>query len=386
MTSAPAEPYPRRPVGRPVEIEDEAIIRAGQMLESQGISVSGFRLRTALGNKGTPDRLRRVWEAHIANKRQPGAAGEDTLQEGFEPSDTTASAMHEAVTGFSGVVAELMTEVTQIFESRIKDLAALMAQQVSTQVHQQCADAVSQSVQEAGEARDDLLAAEERFSENLTRIEELTSENIDLNHRLIQTQTLAERYLHDATELKDRLAAAEGQIEALRDQLSGAAARAEQLTGEAEILVRERDVTNGKVTRLEDMVADLRVAVAERSAEISSEKRAAKSLQDALSRAETMLAEAVKRASEAEGRAERAETEARIRQEEQAVLRNDLAHERELRSGAEQASQQAMRTLTEFTSGWGSRQPGQERPNAEEKEQEREGHGTSGSQETSRKR
>lgn len=48
-------------VGRAPEVADLAIIEAGLELAKQGKNITGFALRKAVGNKGTPKRLNNVW-------------------------------------------------------------------------------------------------------------------------------------------------------------------------------------------------------------------------------------------------------------------------------------------------------------------------------------
>ncbi len=54
---------------RPIEVENEDIILAGEELVKNGINVSGFQLRKSLG-KGTPARLFKVWNEHSNNTEQ----------------------------------------------------------------------------------------------------------------------------------------------------------------------------------------------------------------------------------------------------------------------------------------------------------------------------
>ena len=52
---------------RPVEFAPEAIIQAGQDLQTAGRNITGFALRQKVGG-GNPSRLKQVWDEHLASK------------------------------------------------------------------------------------------------------------------------------------------------------------------------------------------------------------------------------------------------------------------------------------------------------------------------------
>lgn len=251
---------------RPVEVTDEEIIEAGNALRAAqpGRRITGFALRTHLKNRGTPKRLRAVWEAHTAQAAAPAAPPAPELPP--EVADTLQAVGADLVAKLASLGAEMHRGAVRAADLRVAQARA-EADQVRLQADQELADA-SQSVEEQSAHVDDL-----RIALDAERAK-LVSAGEEAQRQALELATVRERLT--ATELAAKEAA-----EVHAAELSQARAEAAQLRAD-----------------LNQVRADLTSQVTELTAEVRARDQQIADLRDQHQAARETAAKEVKRQAE----------------------------------------------------------------------------------------
>ena len=226
---------------RLAEAQTDAIIEAGQQLESQGSPVNGWTLRRALGDKGRPDQLIEVWQAH----RGVVPAASVDASPGVLPPELVEQAdrgRSELTAHYNGLILAMFSRVDALLRERCKaEFDRLVAERGEMQEQ---LDAAGASVTATESALGKALASTERMREALM----LAQTEIVRAEKRIQAaeeqrdcdrQAAAQQAADLQTQIAALSAVAEAEARHCREQATHLAASAEAARGEAAALAAE---------------------------------------------------------------------------------------------------------------------------------------------------
>jgi colicin import membrane protein len=229
---------------RPVEVTDEEIIEAGQALLAADQRITGFALRKQLGGRGTPTRLRAVWEAHEA-QATPAAPPAPEL-----PAEVASTL--QAVT--SDLAARLLRLASDLNQAAVRDADQRVAKA------EQKADAKEQAAQrEVDDATANVLELEAQKADLRTALDaeraKVASAGEGAQRQAVELATVRERLT--SVELAARQA-----TEVHAADLAQARAEAKQLRAELdqvrEDLTRQLTEQTAQVSARDQLLADVR--------------------------------------------------------------------------------------------------------------------------------
>lgn len=235
---------------RPAEFSPEDIIAAGEALQAAGRNVTGFALRQRVGG-GNPNRLKQVWDEHVASKSAAEAV---------------------PVAELPVEVAEEVAAVTRALTERIAQLATELNDKAVKAAERR----VSEVVRAAGEQR---AQAERELADAAQTVEDMEAV-LDQNRATIQTleQRLAESQHHGQTQalelaqLRERIAAMEKSAQAAAEaharELADATAVAGKLRADLDEARDGLAVARATVEQSERRVEDLRTELNRAHAEV----------------------------------------------------------------------------------------------------------------------
>lgn len=172
---------------RPPEFSSDEVIAAGEELIKQGKSVTGFGLRGLLGG-GNAQRLKTIWEEHVANG---GAADEVAPDFPPELESHVKAAIDRMAAAYSASVKEAYAQAVKVTDKRVADLmAAANAQALAVERELNEANSLADGQQEALES---LQAALERTEAQVRTVQQA----LDGAMRQIQEQAVAEATLKE---------------------------------------------------------------------------------------------------------------------------------------------------------------------------------------------
>lgn len=215
---------------RPTEVTDEEIVAAGQGLRAAERRLTGWTLRTALGDRGKPDRLMAVWNRHAGESAMSDAPDSSQMplrvQElASELRDRMAGqlatawmAMYREVDG--SVSSRYQAERAHLDETRLKyeeEMAgALAAVEAADQREMALLDQVATLEAEASDVRLQMVRSDERLQaagirehESLEQVRALeqrltaaVAEEARLHERLAQADERTKHALQQIQELE----------------------------------------------------------------------------------------------------------------------------------------------------------------------------------------
>lgn len=295
-------------MGRPAEIGAEQVIEAGEALLAEGRIVSGFTLRKAVGG-GDPNRLRHIWERHVAAKSVLSA---------------------EPVADLPSEIAARWTErKTQIVESLeaiivdLNDLAVKGAERRTTEIVRAAQESVTKLEKEVTEGGEQLLDAESKCAaieaERDDLRAQLTAERQAKQSVEVELAKALERIKNldgALTEAQQREAGLKQQVELAQQAEQAALQSKATAEGQAEELLAQKGEHTVRIAKLETELTAAQTALAGTQNDLAT---AAANLAAANTKAETAAAdvrearkaeaEAIKQAAELGGELKQAKAE-----------------------------------------------------------------------------
>ncbi|MDH2434824.1 DNA-binding protein [Pokkaliibacter sp. MBI-7] len=172
---------------RPAEFSPEEIIAAGEALVAAGRNVTGFALRQKVGG-GNPNRLKQVWDEHLAAK------------------NTTEA---EPVAELPVEVAEEVAAVTKSLTERLATLAVELNDKAVKAAERRVADVLRTTGEQRVQAERELVDAAQTVDELETRLDESQAEVELLERQLSEARTHGQAQAVELAQLRERLAASE---------------------------------------------------------------------------------------------------------------------------------------------------------------------------------
>jgi colicin import membrane protein len=177
----------RNIMGAPAIVSEQQIINAGLELEKQGARVSEYKIRIMLGDRGRPERIRRIWDDYVLSQGINSNATQD------KPEVDVPS---EVQTSMSSIIDQLTTQLTQL---------VTQGYQIA---HQTSEKRVNSTI--------------EFYNQKLEEFDSLTKEANsaieDGDKRIEKLETRVEAYKANQRELENKNAQLKGQLAALSEQ------------------------------------------------------------------------------------------------------------------------------------------------------------------------
>lgn len=245
---------------RPAEFSPEEIVAAGEALVAAGRNVTGFALRQKVGG-GNPNRLKQVWDEHLAAK------------------NTTEA---EPVAELPVEVAEEVAAVTKSLTERLATLAVELNDKAVKAAERRVAEVLRTAGEQREQAERELVDAAQTVDELETRLDESQAEVESLERRLSEAQSHGQAQAVELAQLRERLVATEQAARATADAH-------EAVRSELDAARRDAGV---KIEALRDELAQLRerLAASEQAAAVAAETHA-RELEQAHSETKTVRAE-----------------------------------------------------------------------------------------------
>lgn len=216
-------------MARPAEISDGEITDAGQSLLAAGKRVTGYALRIALGDRGNPNRLKAVWDAHVAERSETTCAEEAApLPPRIE--DIAADNQGRMAGLLASAVQTIYREADATVMARLQEEREQLAE---IRVTYEAEMAGAADALERGDQR--IAALQEEIKQRDTRLTGAAEERIRLEERLKtaedQIRLDAERSAAVSADLACRFDGAMAEAMALRQQIGILTAQVETTTG-----------------------------------------------------------------------------------------------------------------------------------------------------------
>lgn len=225
-----------------------------------GRNVTGFALRQKVGG-GNPNRLKQVWDEHLAAK------------------NTTEA---EPVAELPVEVAEEVAAVTKSLTERLATLAVELNDKAVKAAERRVAEVLRTAGEQREQAERELVDAAQTVDELETRLDESQAEVESLERRLSEAQSHGQAQAVELAQLRERLVATEQAARATADAH-------EAVRSELDAARRDAGV---KIEALRDELAQLRerLAASEQAAKVAAETHA-RELEQAHSETKTVRAE-----------------------------------------------------------------------------------------------
>lgn len=172
---------------RPVEFTPEAIIQAGQDLQTAGRNITGFALRQKVGG-GNPSRLKQVWDEH-------------------QSSQATTSA--EPVAELPVEVAEEVATVTKALTERLSLLAVQLNDKAVKAAERRVHEVVRSAGEQRAQAERELADAAETVDDLETKLDEAQANAAGLETKLADMQNVNQAQAVELAQMRERQTAAE---------------------------------------------------------------------------------------------------------------------------------------------------------------------------------
>ncbi len=248
---------------RPAEYPESSIIEAGEKLEAQGVRVTPYAIREEIGGGG-PNRIRNVWDKHVAERAAAPSAP--------EPTD------------------ELPTEIEDDVDGALAGLGADIRMLVS-RIHRKAHTAAQEKTREALAA---LNQAEEQVRREMKDAERLITRQ-DETIANLQSSIQEERQRRDAAEKEVALVKGRLEIGRARAELDELKRALDRSSADHERLTTTLDAAKNDISALTAEVSGLTAAV-------SHAEQTADQLRIQAKEATERERAAVERASEMKGR------------------------------------------------------------------------------------
>ena len=172
---------------RPVEFNPGQIIEAGIELQASGRNITGFALRQKVGG-GNPNRLKQVWDEHLAAKNSTQA---------------------EPVAELPVEVAEEVAAVTKSLTERLATLAVELNDKAVKAAERRVAEVLRTAGEQREQAERELVDAAQTVDELEAQLDETRSKAETLEQRLSESLAMGQSQAVELAQLRERLAATE---------------------------------------------------------------------------------------------------------------------------------------------------------------------------------
>ena len=171
-------------IGSAPEVSDIDIITAGQTLVKQKKNVTGFALRKAVGDKGTPKRLYAVWQEYQSSHN-------GDLMEEAELSEDITKALDDAMKSVADTLQSIVKDISLTIKADAKSQvtsAMNLAEQRQNKANEEMSDALStieefQRIIDEKQNNIEQLTIELKSQEMLLKEKNITIENIESDIR-----------------------------------------------------------------------------------------------------------------------------------------------------------------------------------------------------------
>ena len=231
---------------RPAEFSPEEIVAAGEALVAAGRNVTGFALRQKVGG-GNPNRLKQVWDEHLAAK------------------NTTEA---EPVAELPVEVAEEVAAVTKSLTERLATLAVELNDKAVKAAERRVAEVLRTAGEQREQAERELVDAAQTVDELETRLGESQAEVESLERRLSEAQSHGQAQAVELAQLRERLAASE---QAAKVAAETHARELEQAHSETKTVRAELDAARREAS---EKIEALRGELAEQKAKAAADAQA----------------------------------------------------------------------------------------------------------------
>ncbi len=171
-------------IGRAPEVSDIDIITAGQTLVKEKKNVTGFALRKAVGDKGTPKRLYAVWQEYQSSH-------DGDLMEEAELSEDITKALDDAIKSVADILQSIVKDISLTIKADAKSQvtsAMNLAEQRQNKANEEMSDALStieefQRIIDEKQNNIEQLTIELKNQEILLKEKNITIENLESDIR-----------------------------------------------------------------------------------------------------------------------------------------------------------------------------------------------------------
>ena len=270
---------------RPVEFTLDAIIQAGQDLQTAGRNITGFALRQRVGG-GNPTRLKQVWDEHQSSQ---------------------AATVVEPVAELPVEVAEVVASVGKALSERIAALAIELNDKAVKAADRRVHDVVRSAGEQRAQAERELADASQTVDDLEAQLDAGQVSAEGLQAKMAELQGVNQAQAVELAQLRERLAATEAErtrYQAETENLRGEVAGHKQA---ALAITQARDQVQAELVKLQ--------AKAEAAEQSHQEQRKSSAL-EAIRTAERM--------TQAEAERDSTRREASAAREEAANLRGQI--------------------------------------------------------------
>ena len=270
---------------RPVEFTLDAIIQAGQDLQTAGRNITGFALRQRVGG-GNPTRLKQVWDEHQSSQ---------------------AATVVEPVAELPVEVAEVVASVGKALSERIAALAIELNDKAVKAADRRVHEVVRSAGEQRAQAERELADASQTVDDLEAQLDAGQVNAEGLQAKLAELQGVNQAQAVELAQLRERLAATEAErtryqteAENLRGEVAGHKQAAQTVT-------QARDQVQAELVKLQ--------AKAEAAEQSHQEQRKSSALE---------ALRTVERLTQAEAERDSTRREASAAREEAANLRGQI--------------------------------------------------------------
>lgn len=306
---------------RPVEYPDEAIITAGQALQTEGQRVTAFAIRQRIGG-GDPVRIRTVWATYQAKRAEQS------------PAAATESLPAEFAAALEGLSTALLDDL-RILASRLYQHARDSAEARVREALRTARSAQEQAEAEMADARQNAITQD-------ARIEALAEQAEAAQHSLCALEQEKVELTRCLVAMESKWEQAHAELGALREHLTQAQTEAATATGKAAAEIERRQKSEQELLQAQAQAAGLTAVLATERDQRRQVEHQREQLQAALTQAQGELAKAAQALTQAQAEQRQAEAEA-------AVLGSRLARLEAQVQAAELGRQQAEQHAASLT-------------------------------------
>ncbi|SEJ53268.1 replication region DNA-binding N-term [Azotobacter beijerinckii] len=299
---------------RPAEYAPDTIIQAGEALQAAGRNVTGFALRQKVGG-GNPNRLKQVWEEHLA--RSAVAEAEPVAELPVEVAEELAAVAKALTERLTALAVELNDKAVKAAERRVREIVKAAGEQREL-AERELADAaqtVEDLEQQLDGARGELMASRDQLAEGLAQRQSQAVELAQMRERVDAAEKVAKEAARAATQREADLL---GQLQQARQ--AEQAAREREATANGQLLAAMQQ--HEENTQLS---AELRRDLEKARKEAEDGRVHLQAAQARLDGAAREIEEARKQAREARDEAKQAAASAAERRGELKVLQQEIA-------------------------------------------------------------
>ena len=182
---------------RPVVFTEEAIIEAGQQLQSAGRNITGFALRQKVGG-GNPARLKQLWDEHQSNQVNTEA---------------------ESVTALPGELIETVYQFSKVLTERLSKVALELNDKAVKAAERRVDEVLRSASAQQAQADRELADAAETVEELERKFDEVQADALQTAERVTQAEADRDAARKEASSAREEAAKLAGKLEAMQRQV-----------------------------------------------------------------------------------------------------------------------------------------------------------------------